>query len=356
MIVEYMIFSLNLAFVGLLDDPIVFSGVGLGGLTSFIIVFAIGLGIWGGIDTLVSQAYGRKDYAYWKVCLNTWRLFICAIFILQIIVLGFSDKIFVMIGQPVESSIAAWKYIVACLPGFFFQLQFEWMRRYLLAIEIYLPCTIIFIITLVVHVIWLSVFTLVIDYGIIGVGTSTSITFTLNFVLIVIYTKWHADPVVQGSWKVFDPMIIKSIPEYLKYGVTACLAQILCWAPFELTVAYGGLLGITQLTCSTVLNSILFILTGIPYGFTLTAAGMIGFNLGANCPNKAWRYAISTVILGCSLALLIIMLIASFKTQILNLYGCDEDMIELINSVMIIYNFFIINWVINIIIYSITIR
>ena len=123
--------------------------------------------------------------------------------------------------------------------------------------------------------------------------------------MIVIYTSFHSDPVVRGSWNLFDPMIIRSIPIYLEYGVSATIAQLLSWCPYELTVAYGGRLGIIELAGSTVLNGIVCVLSAIPYGITLTVAGMIGFNLGANYPRKAWRYSISAVALGCILSLLI---------------------------------------------------
>ena len=139
MLVEYSLLTLNLAFAGLLNKPAEFSGVGLGGLTSSIVVLTVGLGMWGGTDTLVSQAYGRKDYAYWGVCLNTSRLWLFAVYLIQAVILCLSYKIFVFVGQPLESSFYAWQYIMVCLPGFFFLLQFESMRRYLLAIGIYLP-------------------------------------------------------------------------------------------------------------------------------------------------------------------------------------------------------------------------
>ena len=74
MLVEYSLLTLNLSFAGLLNKPAEFSGVWLGGLTSTIVVLAVGLGMWGGTDTLVSQAYGRKDYAYWRVFLNQTNL------------------------------------------------------------------------------------------------------------------------------------------------------------------------------------------------------------------------------------------------------------------------------------------
>ena len=141
MIIEYSMFSLNIIFVGFLNDPAIMSGCGLGGMTANILVFSFGVGMWGGIDTLVSQAYGRKDYDLCKVYLNVSRIIMALLFIPQVILLCFSEDLFILIGQPEESAKVASKYLMICLPGLFFNTQFEWIRRYLLAIGVYYPTT-----------------------------------------------------------------------------------------------------------------------------------------------------------------------------------------------------------------------
>lgn len=53
---------LNVLFIGMLDEPTLLSAVGMGTLVINIVVCSIDMGLCGGIDTLVSQAFGRKDY------------------------------------------------------------------------------------------------------------------------------------------------------------------------------------------------------------------------------------------------------------------------------------------------------
>ena len=61
------------------------------------------------------------------------------LFIPQFIIFFFSEDLFVFIGQPEESANVAWKYLMTWLPGLFFNIQFEWIRRYLLAMGVYYP-------------------------------------------------------------------------------------------------------------------------------------------------------------------------------------------------------------------------
>ena len=74
LLIEYWILAINLTFISVSSDTVTTSGCGLGNATINILVFSVGSGFWGGIDTLVSQAFGRKDYYLCGVYLNTSRI------------------------------------------------------------------------------------------------------------------------------------------------------------------------------------------------------------------------------------------------------------------------------------------
>ena len=64
---------INLIFIGQLNDPISIAGIGLGTLLVNVIGISVTTGICGGLDTLVSQAYGAKLYYECGAYLNRWR-------------------------------------------------------------------------------------------------------------------------------------------------------------------------------------------------------------------------------------------------------------------------------------------
>ena len=129
--VEYGVILSNIIFISMLDNPVLLSGWGLGNTTVNVIVFSVDVGICGGIDTLVSQAYGRKDYYMCGVYLNTARIVIATMAIVQFAILIYWNEIFVYLGLPPESSAIAQQYILSVLPGIFMGVQFEWLRRFL---------------------------------------------------------------------------------------------------------------------------------------------------------------------------------------------------------------------------------
>ena len=59
---EILVEVVNLIFVGHLNDPEAMGGVGLANMLINVVCFATGMGLNGAIDTLVSQAYGSKQY------------------------------------------------------------------------------------------------------------------------------------------------------------------------------------------------------------------------------------------------------------------------------------------------------
>ena len=59
---ESLIIVINLIFIGHAEDPIALAAVGLGNMMVIMTCFSVGIGLNGAIDTLVSQAYGNKQY------------------------------------------------------------------------------------------------------------------------------------------------------------------------------------------------------------------------------------------------------------------------------------------------------
>lgn len=110
--VEYSILFSSILFIGALGDPVLISGAGLGVVTINLVVFWVDVGLCGGLDTLVSQAYGRKDFYSCGVYLNSARIIVALLFIPQSLLILYSRSIFEFIGQPEESAIQASYYSV----------------------------------------------------------------------------------------------------------------------------------------------------------------------------------------------------------------------------------------------------
>lgn len=166
---------INMLYVKDLNDPNAIAACGLANTTYVIFISSITVGINGGNDTLVSQAYGKKDYKACNDYLNASRIVSILLFIPQIFLCLNADKVFLFMDQPVESSKLAATYMMVCLPGFLFFGLFENLRRYLQAHGVYQAILSVSISNCILHIILNYIFVRHLELGFIGVGISTSI-------------------------------------------------------------------------------------------------------------------------------------------------------------------------------------
>ena len=294
--IELGILFMNILFISSLNDPILLSGCGLGFATVNLVVFSINVGLWGGIDTLVSQAYGRRDYYLWGVYLNTSRIILIFLMLMQILLLINCEDIFLFLNQPPESSVIAQAYILSVLPGVFLNSHFECVRRFLLVQGIYYPVLYVIMTSLWIHIISLYIYIVCLEWAIKGIAIATATTYLFNFILIHAYAQWKKDLIPRESWHWFDKNWFIQIPLYLKYGFPAwvmCLAE---WWAFECIILMTGWLGINELSATVIMYNWGLILYMLPLGISHTSTSLVGNNLGANRPKIAKTYAQSVII------------------------------------------------------------
>ena len=186
-------------------------------------MFSVGVGICGGIDTLVSQAFGRKDYYMWGVYLNTARTVLTIMAIIQFTILINCKTIFVFIRLPIESSGVAQKYILGVLPGVYMGVQFECLRRFLIVQGVYNPTLYIFTTSIWIHVVSLYIYVILLDLEIFGVAIATATTYTIYWVGLTLYVYFKKDLINRDAWHLPNKLWFSKIPQFLKYGVPSCL-------------------------------------------------------------------------------------------------------------------------------------
>ena len=336
-IIEYGIMALNVIFLSFLDDSVLMSGWGLGSTTVNLVVFSIWSGFWGGVDTLVSQAFGRKDYHLCGVYLNTSRFVTISLNIIQTLILFNSESIFLWIGQQPESAAIAHSYIMSVLPGLYMWTQFEWLRRFLLVQGIYNPIMYILSVTISIHIVLLYVLILILDLKILGVAIATATTYFLNFTLLTLYVHFKKDLIDRRAWHWFDMNWIYKLGEYLKYAIPACSMIMIEWWAFEILLLFSGLCGIKQLAALTIMLSINTIVYMSSLGISFSWTSLVGNCLGANLSNTAKMYSRACLVFGWTFFGIIITFLSIFMRKIIGFYTTDEEVIEQVMSARFVW-------------------
>ena len=246
LLVEFGVIWSNIVFISMLNNATLISAWGLGNTTIALVILSIDIGLWGGIDTLVSQAFGRKQYYLWGVYLNSARIVIWLLFIVQWVILLNWDFLFKLINQPPEIIELSQQYIFSVIPGVFLQMQYEWLRRFLMSLGIFAPTLYIMASVLIIHVAMLYLFLIVYEMEILGVGIATSISGALWFWFLTLYVHLNKKLIPRESWNWFDKASIFKIVEFLKIGIPSCLMVLLDSWPYEVYTIYSGWLGVHQ--------------------------------------------------------------------------------------------------------------
>ena len=149
---------------------------GLAAMTANILIDTLDCGLMGGVDTFVSQLFGRKDFYSWSLYLNICRYLLLLLAIPQLIVFYFAEQILFQLDQPEEIAFQTCQFLLIVFPGYIALVQFKTVRHYLNWWNIFNPILVIAGITLIIQVLGLYILVITLEYGSVGVGISTSIS------------------------------------------------------------------------------------------------------------------------------------------------------------------------------------
>ncbi|CAI2367045.1 unnamed protein product [Moneuplotes crassus] len=338
---ETLIEVINLIFIGNLNDPTLMAGLGLGTLMINVIGISISTGLCGGIDTLVSQCHGQKNYYRCGVNLNRCRVLMLLVFIPQAVIFFYTDKILEAVGQDPKVSEAALDYTKVLIPGVLVFNLFEATRRFLNAQLVFaLPSKIQFS-TLVLHILWCYIFVSILELEIVGAAVASLITYTLDFVLIHVYVSCF-EVVPSESWHWFDKNSFKGLINYCKYGVPSLVIVCLEWWCIEFLSIFAGWLSETELAANVALLNLNYIVYNLPLGMSYAICSMVGNSLGSNLPQRALRYVKTSMIIALVICIMTIITFLTFKVQFSTIFTTESKVVEIMLQLIPVYCLLII--------------
>ena len=224
---------LGVFVIGISGNSDVLVSWGLGAATINIILDTVDWGLMSGLDTLVSQAYGRKDIYSWELYLNIWRYFILLLAIPQSIIVYFSDSIFILLGQSKEISQQARYYLFLIFPGYVLMELYIVNRRYFNWLGRTKETTVISTITFIFHIILIYFMVICWDLRLTGVGVSSSLSLLIQYLISEIHTYFQEERENRAVWILPNQKILSRISIFLKYGVPGLFEWFLASFPLE---------------------------------------------------------------------------------------------------------------------------
>ena len=151
--------------------------------------------------------------------MNICRYFVILLTIPQALVVYFSDSIFMFLGQPKETSLNARYYLILLFPGYVFMHLYILNRRYFNCLGKTKEVLIISAFTFVLHIILLYLMVIKGEWGLTGVGVSSSISLGIQLLISEVYTSFQTVREHKAKWMLPDSKIISKISTFLGFGI-----------------------------------------------------------------------------------------------------------------------------------------
>eukprot|EP00425_Heterocapsa_triquetra_P045445 CAMPEP_0195067722 /NCGR_PEP_ID=MMETSP0448-20130528/12695_1 /TAXON_ID=66468 /ORGANISM="Heterocapsa triquestra, Strain CCMP 448" /LENGTH=486 /DNA_ID=CAMNT_0040099169 /DNA_START=14 /DNA_END=1474 /DNA_ORIENTATION=- len=222
------------------------SALGLGTMAIIMVANIMRAGWSGGQDSLVSQAFGAGDFARARTHLHQCQLWMTLLSAVASFLLCFgTERALLALGCADEEMAAMTSaFVIGCVPGLFFEYQYDTLRKFLLNQEISTPSLCVVGITAPLHVL---VVHLLMTYTsldrMLCLGMSVSVKSTAAFLLLAAYTTIRRPwPSCDGWWWPFEPEALsyEGLLEFARYGLPSVLMYSCDWMAWEILTLFAG--------------------------------------------------------------------------------------------------------------------
>jgi len=310
--IQFSIYFIDTLMLGRISEEAL-AAAGLGSVVYFML-WMIGSGPAMAVSPLVSQALGenqndRKD-ARKTIRMSLW----CIIFITPLVfaLLFVIEPIIALVRPEVAKQSA--HYMMALAPGWPFALGVWVLRSFLAAIDKTRGPLILVTVTVAINA---GLNALLIfglfgfpEWGLVGAGVASSISYALCFLMFSIYCYWDAHAREFHIYENFFRPHWERFREIIKLGVPISVTTIFEGMLFNACVFLMASIGTTEVAAYQVALNAAAMAFMLPFGFAMGGAVRAGLAAGAKDIGAIKRVGLTTT----SIAIVLIMMFAALIT------------------------------------------
>ena len=313
------------------DSAVAIGATGLGqSLYHSIAIFGGGLLL--GLDTFVSQAYGRKDLNDARLSLVNGLFLAFALSPILMLLVSFWPALMQHFGISAELVDPMRPFLRALNWGTLPLLTYFALRRYLQAQNVAVPIMFALISANLVNLVgdWALIYGHLglPAMGITGSGWATCVARIYMAGVLVVTFFWVESKRPQLKWASTVAIDLRRVGELLKLGAPAATQILLEIGAFSAATAIIARLGPVPLSGHEIALNCAALSFMVPLGMSSAAAVRVGQQLGRQDPEGARRAGWSAIILGAGFMTCSGLLFVSVPTWIARLFSPDPDVIR----------------------------
>eukprot|EP01126_Amoeba_proteus_P034600 TRINITY_DN3454_c0_g1_i5.p1 TRINITY_DN3454_c0_g1~~TRINITY_DN3454_c0_g1_i5.p1 ORF type:complete len:476 (+),score=52.25 TRINITY_DN3454_c0_g1_i5:218-1645(+) len=280
--------SIFVGFVG--QDE--FAACALGNAFSWCI-FYFAIGISGGLDTLVAQAFGARNNKLVGIFFQTSLVCSTIVCIPVIIICWFAGDIFAAVGQEPHLAKLAGGYVRYLMASAWPLSLFYCISKYLQNQNIMNPSMIVGVLGIALNALFNYIFVVVLDWGLNGSGGATTLARFLMPIILWVYVA------IRGHHKDTSPVFYREavsltyVWKFFRYAIPATVMVAAEVFSFEVMVILVGLFKrVVMVEAHAVGYYVIIFCFVFPFGWSVAINVRVGNLLGEGRPEMIPKYIV----------------------------------------------------------------
>ncbi len=326
---------ISLYFVGRLDHVQYVDAVSLGTSWLGIFGFSIQLGLAGGLDTLVSQSFGKKEFSACGLFLNRAFVIVSAASCGCAALMCVSGPVFRLFGIDGEVAAEAQNYTLGMVPVVALNVPWVLLERFLYLQGVVHPQMVIQVVNTALYPVYCYVFFDLMGMGYMGAAAAKVFSELFYVSILVIYLKYTGCR--SESFVPFDKSAFAGWREYLALGVPTLLMRCLEWWAWEVLNLVCGTLGVAELAANSTLFNVGMFLYIFSSGLSGASSTLVGRSLGEGSARLAKSYAAVGTMLTVAGTALSCLTMFCVRGSIERIFTNDPEVIRILDGLMYLY-------------------
>lgn len=318
------------------------SAVSVAAMVANICGYGIFQGLATSLDTLATQAFGRKDYEMVGIHTQQCTMIMFLVSIPIAFIWIFSRPIFEYLVPEKELAILASRYLNVLIWGVPGYIVFEVSKHYLQAQGIFHASTYVLIICAPINLIlnYVLVWNKHIGLGFIGAPIAVITTDYLMALLSILYVIY-----VDGMqcWHGLSSDSVRNWGYMAQLGLAGVLTLETEWLAFELLTFAAARLGTTELATQTILATVAVLAYQIPMSMGIAASTRVGNLVGAKLGTAAIIASNTYIFASAIFGTMNCIILYATRNVVGKLFSSDSDVIKLVADVLPITALYQIN-------------
>lgn len=319
----------DLAIIGKYLGTEALSAASNSGQITFML-YAIGIGLGGGGQVLISQLTGAGRHGEYQKTIGTLMTFgILSAVVTTFIGIVFARPLLELINTPPEALDQAVEYLICCAFGFIFCVGFNTFSAVLRGMGDSRTPFLISGVCAVMNVILDLVFVAVIPMGVAGAAIATSISQLCSFIFAIAYlyprrAKFGFDFKIT-SFRIDG----KKLVVILRLSVPLMVSSICISVSLTFINSFVNPYGVVASAVNGVGSKLSSIMQVVTHAMQTAVSAFVGQNVGAGRPDRAKRSVYCGLLIGLLFWVVVAALCLGFPRGVFSLFDSDPAVLDL---------------------------